>query len=117
MLRVVEWVNKCDYQAVPRCDMSVPVSAPTTYRFLAARSGSVYRELFVCGTSLRAQSLVSDMENEGLSVEEIAAAYRIPAEAVQEAVHYVHEKEEYLANERCRSRAHAMAKGYLRQSP
>jgi uncharacterized protein (DUF433 family) len=73
--------------------------------------------MFVCGTSLRAQSLISDMENEGLSVEEIAAAYHVPPEAVQEAIQYVHENEEYLANERCQSRAHAIAKGYLRQSP
>jgi hypothetical protein len=37
--------------------MAQPVSTPTTYRFLTERSGSSYRELFVCGTSLRGQSL------------------------------------------------------------
>ena len=45
---------------------------PVKYHYLAERSGSGYRELFVVGTSLRAQSLVSDMENEGLSAEQIA---------------------------------------------
>lgn len=96
--------------------MAQPVATPKTYRYLSERSGSSYRELFVCGTSLRAQSLVSDMENEGLTPEEIAAAYHIPVAAVLEAVEYVHENEEYLAAERRRSRERAIAKGYLRPS-
>jgi len=96
--------------------MAQPVSAPRSYRYLAERCGSGYRELFVCGTSLRAQSLVSDMENEGLTPEEIAAAYHIPLEAVQEAIVYVHDNEDYLAKERGRSREQAIAKGYLRLS-
>ena len=65
---------------------------------------------------MRAQSLVSEMENEGLTPEEIAAAYHIPVEAVQEAVAYVHDNEEFLAAERCRSRERALAKGYLKSS-
>jgi hypothetical protein len=85
-----------------------------TYRYLAERSGSGYRELFVCGTSLRAQSLVSDMENESLTPAQIAAAYHIPLEAALEAVAYVQDNEEYLTRERCRSREQAIAKGYLR---
>jgi uncharacterized protein (DUF433 family) len=90
------------------------VAAPKTYRFLAERYGSGYRELFVRGTSLRAQSLVSDMENEGLTEEQIAVAYHIPLAAVHQAVEYVHENEEYLAAERRRDRERAIAKGYLR---
>lgn len=96
--------------------MGQPVSAPATYRFLTERSGSSYRELFVCGTSLRAQSLISDMENESLAPEQIAAAYHIPVEAVLEATAYVHQNEEYLAGERSRTRQRAIAKGYLRPS-
>ena len=96
--------------------MAQPVAALKTYGFLSHRSGSSYRELFVCGTSLRAQSLVSDMENDGLTPEDIAAAYHLPVEAVREAVEYVHENEEYLASERSRSRERAIAKGYLRPS-
>ena len=96
--------------------MAYPVATPKTYRFLAERSGSSYRELFVSGTSVRAQSLVSEMENEGLTPEEIAAAYHLPVEAVQEAVGYVHDNEEFLAAERCRSRERALTKGYLKSS-
>lgn len=96
--------------------MASSVGAPKTYRFLSRRSGSSYRELFVCGTSLRAQSLVSDMENAGMSPEEIAAEYHLPLDAVLEAVEYVHENEEYLAGERRRCRERAIDKGYLRPS-
>ncbi len=89
----------------------------TKYRYLAERSGSGYRELFVCGTSLRAQSLVSDMENEGLSAEHVAEIYHLPVDAVIEAAAYVHENEEFLAQERERDRQRAIAKGYLRATP
>jgi uncharacterized protein (DUF433 family) len=93
-----------------------PVDVPNTYRYLAPRSGSGYRELFVCGTGPRAQSLISDMENEGMTPDEMAAAYHVPVEAVLEAAEYVHANEEFLAAERRRSREHAIAKGYLRAS-
>lgn len=97
-------------------EVKMPEAHPVhkTYRYLAERAGSSYRELFVCGTDLRAQSLVSDLENEGLTSEEVAAAYHIPLEAVQEAVEYVHANEEYLANQRSLTIQEAIAKGYLR---
>ena len=53
---------------------------------------------------MRAQSLISDMENEGLSAEQAAEVYHIPLDAVLEAAAYVHQNEEFLAAERCRSR-------------
>ncbi|HLW63929.1 MAG TPA: hypothetical protein VKS79_01335 [Gemmataceae bacterium] len=93
--------------------MPESLSVLKTYRYLAERSGSGNRELFVCGTDLRAQSLVSDLENEGLTPEEVAAAYHIPIEAVQEAVDYVHANEDHLTKERSRTRQEAIAKGYL----
>jgi uncharacterized protein (DUF433 family) len=105
-----------EHPTVVEGDMPASVEAPRTYRFLAERSGSGYRELFVHGTSVRAQTLVSDMENEGLTEDQTAAAYRIPVEAVREALHYVHENEVYLAAERRRDRERAIAKGYLRPS-
>jgi uncharacterized protein (DUF433 family) len=93
--------------------MLAPVETSKVYRYLAQRSGSSYRELFVCGTSLRAQSLVSDMENEGWTPEQIAETYHIPVEAVSEALDYVHDNEEFLASERQRMRDEAMAAGDL----
>ena len=97
--------------------MAQPQVAPKTYRYLAQRSGSAYLELFICGTKVRAQSLVSDMENEGLTPEQIAADYRIPVEAVREAIEYVHEHEEFLTYERRRSRNQAIAEGFLKPTP
>ena len=94
--------------------MPEPRPVLKAYRYLAERSGSGYRELFVGGTDLRAQSLVSDMENDGLTLEEVAAAYRIPLEAVREAVEYVHANEEHLSRQRSLTRQEAIAKGYLR---
>lgn len=96
--------------------MPVPHPVLKTYRFLSERSGSSYRELFVCGTDLRAQSLVSDLENEGLTAEEAAAVYHIPVEAVREAVEYVHANEKHLANQRALARQEAISKGYLRSA-
>lgn len=86
------------------------------YRYLAERAGSSYRELFVCGTDLRAQSLVSDLENEGLTSEEVAEAYQIPLDAVREAIEYVHANEEYLESQRSLAIQEAIAKGYLRSA-
>jgi uncharacterized protein (DUF433 family) len=96
--------------------MPEPLPVLKTYRYLAERSGSSYRELFVCGTDLRAQSLVSDMENEGLTPEQIALAYHIPLEAVQEAVDYVHANEDHLTKERSLIRQEATTKGYLKST-
>jgi uncharacterized protein (DUF433 family) len=94
--------------------MPEPYPVRNTYRYLTERSGSSYRELFVCGTDLRAQSLVSDLENEGLTTEQVAAAYHIPLEAVREAVEYVHANEKHLMSQRSLTRQEAIAKGYLR---
>ena len=94
--------------------MTETLPAFKMYRYLAERSGSSYRELFVCGTALRAQSFVGDLENEGLTPEEVAATYHIPLEAVHEAVAYVHANEELLTKERFLTRQEAIAKGYLR---
>jgi len=79
--------------------MNQPFNALNAYCYLAQRDSSGYRELFICGTNLRAQSLVSDMENEGRGPEETAAVYHLPLEAVLEAVEYVHANEEFVAAE------------------
>lgn len=102
-----------DLNASLETKMPGPYPLLKTYRYLAERSGSRYRELFVCGTDLRAQSLVSDLQNEGLTTEQAAEAYHIPLEAVWEAVEYVHANEEHLANQRVLTRQEAIAKGYL----
>lgn len=97
--------------------MSQSIQAAKSYQYLAPRAGSLYRELFVCGRSIRAQSLVSEMENECLTPEAIAADYDVPVDAVREAIDYVHANEAFLAAERRRSRQRSIAKGYLKTEP
>jgi len=94
--------------------MSQPLQVAKAFKYLAPRPESAYRELFVCGLSIRAQSLVSEMENECMTPEAIAADYHLPVEAVLEAIEYVHANEAYLASERLRSRQHSIEKGYLK---
>jgi len=90
-----------------------PLAAPKTYQHLSPRAGSAYRELFIRGRSIRAQSLVSEMENDGLTPPGIAERYDLELEAVLEAIDYVRANEAFLAAERMRIREQAIAEGYL----
>jgi hypothetical protein len=83
----------------------------TTYQFLEPRAESNYRQLFVRGRSLRAETLYrATIGAEPRIPEEIAADFGVPLAAVHEAVHYcVHntkllqqEREAVLANIRAR---------------
>ena len=94
--------------------MSQPLEVANNYRYLTQRSDSSYRELFISGTKIRAQSIVSEMENECLTPAAIAGDYHVPLEAVLEAIEYVHANEAYLASERRRERQQAIEQGYLK---
>jgi uncharacterized protein (DUF433 family) len=93
--------------------MSQPLKAPRSYQYLSPRAGSAYRELFILGRSIRAQSLVAEMENDGLTPHGIAERYGLELEAVLEAIDYVHANEAFLSAERRRIREQAIAEGYL----
>lgn len=94
--------------------MSQPLQAAKTYEYLAPRAGSAYRELFIRGRSIRAQSLVAEMENDGLTPAGIAERYELELDAVLEAIDYVAANETFLAAERRRIREQAIAEGYLK---
>lgn len=68
--------------------MSTP--NPTTWKYLEPRPCSLYRQLFVKGTRIRAELIYSDLlrEDEPWSPEEIAEQYNVPLEAVKEAIAY-----------------------------
>src|SRR5262249_30313430 len=73
----------------------------TTYQWLAPRAQSNSRQLFVCGCSLRAETLYrATIGAEPPTPEEIAADFGIPLAAVHEAVHYCLHNEELLRQER-----------------
>ncbi len=97
--------------------MSQPLQSAKSYRHLSERSDSSYRELFISGTKIRAQSIVSEMENECLTPAAIAADYHVPVEAVLEAIEYVHANEAFLASERRRTIQRSIEKGYLKPDP
>jgi uncharacterized protein (DUF433 family) len=65
------------------------------YRYLERRPRSMYRQLFVKGTRIRAEILYSltvpsAEDGEVYAPEEVAAAYGLPVEAVHEAIDYCH---------------------------
>jgi uncharacterized protein (DUF433 family) len=80
------------------------------YQYLATRPGSLYQQLFVKGTRIRADVLygltVPSEDGEVYTPEELASGYGLPVEAVLEAIEYCqsnppeiaadHEREERL---------------------
>jgi uncharacterized protein (DUF433 family) len=65
-------------------------TASTTYEHLEPRPKSVYRQLFVKGTRIRARILYGlfRIAEEPRTPEQIAADYGLPLEAVKEAIAY-----------------------------
>lgn len=73
----------------------------TTYQFLEQRLGSNYRQLFIRGRNLRAESLYrATIGPEPRTPEEVADDFAVPLTAVYEAIHYCRHHEELLRQER-----------------
>ena len=71
----------------------VPDMSPTTtpvWKYLAPNPKSAYKQLFLKGTRIRARILYGMFmsEEEPMTPEEIAVDYRLPLEAVREAIAY-----------------------------
>jgi uncharacterized protein (DUF433 family) len=68
--------------------MSTPT--PTNWKYLEPRPCSLYRQLFIKGTRIRAEVVYGDYcrEEEPWSPEMIAEQYNLPLEAVKEAIAY-----------------------------
>jgi uncharacterized protein (DUF433 family) len=66
------------------------MSATRDWQYLAPKPGSLYRQLFIKGTRIMARILYGMYvrEEDPATLEEIATAFRIPVEAVQEAIAY-----------------------------
>jgi uncharacterized protein (DUF433 family) len=60
------------------------------WKYLAPKQGSAYRQLFVKGTRIMARVLYGMVmrDEEPMTPEEVAAAFAVPVEAVQEAIAY-----------------------------
>jgi uncharacterized protein (DUF433 family) len=65
-------------------------SVSAQYKFLERNPKSNYKQLFIKGTRIRARILYGQYmsEEEPRSIEQIAADYNLPVEAVREAVAY-----------------------------
>ena len=94
--------------------MAVPTTVnETRYEHLEVRPGSFYEELFVRGVNLRASRLVAWMQAEGLSPEQAAADRELPLGAVLEAMEYVRNNAQLIAQEMERERALLRERGLL----
>jgi hypothetical protein len=73
----------------------------TPYQLLEPRAESNYRQLFVRGRNLRAETLYrATIGAEPRTLEDVAADFGVPLAAVHEAVHYCLHNEELLRQER-----------------
>src|SRR3989442_446801 len=71
--------------------MSMNTPSSNSWKHLEPHPGSLYRQLFIKGTRIRAEVIYGptvDGEPPYMTPEEIAADYDLPLEAVQEAIAY-----------------------------
>ena len=88
------------------------MTEPSGYKYLEPRSGSNYRQLFFKGRNLRAETLYRQTVGpEPRTPEEVARDYRVPVEAVLEAIHDRTHHEELLRHERDRTAERIRARG------
>jgi uncharacterized protein (DUF433 family) len=81
-------------------------------RHLAPREGSGYRQAFVEGRNLRAETLYrATIGAEPMTPEDVARDYDVPPEAVHEAIHYCLRNAALLQEEREADWAESRARG------
>jgi len=87
-------------------------TASTQYQYLAPNPKSSYRQLFVKGRRLMARDLYGQYVNsEPRTVEELAADFDVPVEAVKEAIAYCESNPPELAQDQAREEAIMEASG------
>jgi len=96
----------------PKHKMEARSITTTSYSHLAPNPKSAYKQLFVQGTRIRARVLYGWYACEDpMTVEEIAAEYNIPMEAVREAIAYCESNPPELAEDYAREAALMEATG------
>ena len=87
------------------------------YKYIGPRRGSYYRQFFVNGRGVRAQTLWQETLGEDAKTpEQVADNHDVPVAAVLEAIDYCQRNQELLRQEWEEEEADIRAKGY-RQSP
>jgi len=89
------------------------VSTSVTYRHLEARPASLYRQLFIKGTRIRAELIYWAHINaeEPRTAQELAADYDLPLDAVLEAIEYCKSNPPEIAADIAREEAIMAATG------
>lgn len=88
------------------------ISASTQYQHLEPRPGSSYRQLFLKGHRIRAAVVYEAVHGpDPYTPEEFAREYRVPLEAVREALDYVANNMPLIETERDREAADVRARG------
>ena len=85
----------------------------TTWKYLEQNPKSLYRQLFVKGTRIRARIVYGMYMSAAapMSPEEIAADYELPVEAVREAIEYCASNPAAVAEDQARDEALMEATG------
>ena len=88
-------------------------TSPATYKYLARKPKSVYKQLFIKERWVSARTLYGLYVNEEMPMtpEEIAADYNLPLEAVQEAIAYCESNPPEIAQDYAREEALMQATG------
>jgi uncharacterized protein (DUF433 family) len=91
------------------------MSTGVTYQYLEPRPSSLYRQLFIKGTRIRAEILYCAHINaeEPRTAEELAADYDLPLAAVLEAIEYGKSNPPEVAADFAREEAIMAASGQL----
>jgi uncharacterized protein (DUF433 family) len=90
----------------------------SNYKHLGPRAGSAYRQFFVNGTKIRADTLYQQtIGDDGRSPNDVAEDFRVPLEAVLEAIEYCRQNEELLQQEFQEDSASISAHGYRKSAP
>jgi hypothetical protein len=92
----------------------------TRWNYLAPKSGSAYRQLFIKGRNVAAFTLYClhvDNDEPGLTAEQIAADYDVPVKAVLEAIAYCESNPPELQRDWEADEALAKAAGVTESNP
>jgi uncharacterized protein (DUF433 family) len=90
----------------------------TQYRHLESRPGSNYRQLFLKGRRIRAAVIEEAIVGpDPRTPEDFARDYRVPLEAVLEALDYVARNRPLIEQERDREAENLRARGLDRPAP
>jgi|APFre7841882630_1041343.scaffolds.fasta_scaffold176980_1 uncharacterized protein (DUF433 family) len=97
--------------------MSIPAAISTSYNHLEPRPGSNYRQLFLKGRRIRAAVVYETIHGpDPCTPEQFAEEFKVPLEAVHQALDYVADNLSLIQEERQREVDDIRARGLQRTS-